>query len=152
MISSRLRASLLLEVAGPTEVGACPPPERSTRHVPPNVSKFNLPTVPSNPALKSAKSKPAGGAVNSRLAMEAIRVSLGKHAEIRMLDANAPDPLIQSEVPQPIRYLGLRSCPWNYVFGTGEDKADRPSSNWPVGGAAAAPVCRHCWLARPIRF
>lgn len=90
--------------------------------VPPNVSKFNLAAVPSNPAFKSSESKPAGGAVNSRLAMEAIRVRLGKHEEIRLLDANAPDPLIQSEVPQPIRYLGLRSCPWNYVFGSGGDK------------------------------
>ena len=90
---------------------------------PPDVSKLTVEQVPSSLRQSVRKTKPGGGAVNSTIAAHAIRA---KHnidgSEIRCLDANERDRFLESEIPGPIHWLGLRPAPCNYVLGDRNDK------------------------------
>jgi hypothetical protein len=85
-------------------------------------SKITLPMIPESFQCNVSKRRPGGGAVNSRIAAELVGLELGGTNEIRLLDANKRDGLIESETPPPVRYLNLRECPCNYVLGDRDDK------------------------------
>jgi hypothetical protein len=90
--------------------------------VPEQPSKITLPTIPEEFRRNISKSRAGGGAVNSRIAAELVGLELGETNEVRLLDANKRDRLIESETPPPARYLNLRTCPRNYVLGNRDDK------------------------------
>jgi hypothetical protein len=86
--------------------------------VPATPSKITLPAIPEDFKRNVSKSRPGGGAANSRIAAELVGQELGETSEIRFLDANKRESLIESETPSPARFLDLRACPRNYVLGS----------------------------------
>jgi sugar/nucleoside kinase (ribokinase family) len=90
--------------------------------VPERASKITLPTIPEEFQRNISRSRPGGGAVNSRIAAQLVGLELGETHEIRLLDANERDHLIESQTPPPTRYLNLHACPRNYVLGSRDDK------------------------------
>lgn len=114
--------------------------------VPAKPSKITLPSIPDEFRRNVSKSRAGGGAVNSRIAAESVGVDLGNTNEIRYLDANRRDGLIESEVPPPVRCLNLRACPRNYVLGNREDKWIFRSPIEPAGPLGPPQFTDIAWL------
>jgi hypothetical protein len=109
-------------------------------------SKITLPAIPEGFQRNISKSRAGGGAMNSRIAAESVGADLGQTNEIRYLDANKRDGLIESEAPPPIRYLNLRECPCNYVLGNREDKWIFRSPIAPAGPLGPLQFSDIAWL------